>query len=140
MGIKKNGAMLISFFASFILFSFKASAQETTGLSLNERITRMETKVDEGFKSVDQRFDSVEQRFDDMNTRIDDLKDLIYVVLAGMIALIGFVIWDRRTTLAPVAHELKEVVRQEELILDALKRYAQQEPKLAQAIKSAGLL
>lgn len=75
-----------------------------------------------------------------MRSDIVDLRGLIYVVLAGIVALISFVIWNRRTTFAPVAHELKEVVRQEDLIIDVLKRYAQFEPKMAQAIKAVGLL
>lgn len=75
-----------------------------------------------------------------MRSDIVDLRGLIYVVLAGIVALISFVIWDRRITLAPVAHELKNVVRQEDLIIDGLKRYAQFEPKMAQVIKAVGLL
>jgi len=46
-------------------------------------------------------------RLDDVSNElkgdIGDLKSLVYVILAGIIALIGFVIWDRRTALSPVS-------------------------------------
>jgi hypothetical protein len=79
----------------FILFtSSDILAEESDELTLKERIIILETKVEEGFKAVNQRIDSLEKR-------IDDLRGLIYVILAGIIALIGFIIWDRRTALAP---------------------------------------
>ena len=45
----------------------------------------------------------LDKRFDDMGKRIDDTKGLLYAILAGIFVLIGFVLWDRRTTLAPTA-------------------------------------
>lgn len=43
-------------------------------------------------------------------------------------------IWDRRTIFVPITNELKEVIKQKELILEALA------PKLAEAIKTVGLI
>jgi len=54
---------------------------------------------------LDERIYALEKRFDDLDNklgkRIDDIANLIYVDLAGMFALFGFVIWDRRSALAP---------------------------------------
>jgi len=71
---------------------------------------------------------------------IADLRGLMYVVIAGIIALIGFVIWDRRTALSPVIHRTKELEEREDLTMRALKEYAIKEPKMAEVLKSLGML
>ncbi|MBI3815139.1 MAG: hypothetical protein HY279_11850 [Nitrospinae bacterium] len=66
--------------------------------------------------------------------------------------LIGFVIWDRRTTVAPVARALKEkegeieelkkreaeIEKRERGIEEILRDYAQKEPRLAELMKAKG--
>ena len=36
------------------------------------------------------------------------MRNFLYVILAGMFALVGFVIWDRRTALAPAVKKVEE--------------------------------
>jgi len=79
-------------------------------------------------------------RLDGLNTRIDDLKDLIYVVLGGMIALIAFVIWDRRSAISPVITRTRELEEDQDRTLRVLKEYARKEPKMAEIMKSSGLM
>lgn len=98
-----------------------------------ERLIKLETKLDEGFKTIN-------QRIDDTNKRIDDLRDLIYVVLGGMIALIGFVIWDRRTALAPVVKKYRELDERSEKIEQALKELAKRDPKVEEVLRHVGLI
>lgn len=112
-----------------------------------ERLIKLETKLDEGFKTINQRIDDINKRIDDTNRRIDDtnkriddLRDLIYVVLGGMIALIGFVIWDRRTALAPVVKKYRELDERSEKIEHALKELAKRDPKVEEVLRHVGLL
>ena len=63
-----------------------------------DRLIRVETRLEEGLKAVNQRIDGLEKS---INQRIDGLQNLIYVVISGIFVLIGFVLWDRRTALAP---------------------------------------
>ncbi|MEW6620169.1 MAG: hypothetical protein AB1422_12690 [bacterium] len=100
---------------------------------VNQRIDNLET-------SLNKRIDDINKRIDDTNKRIDDLKDLLYVILAGMFALAGFVIWDRRTALAPAVKKAKELEEREERIEKALKEYAIQQPKLAAVLREVGIL
>lgn len=93
-----------------------------------DRLIKLETMVVEGFKAIN-------QRIDDTNRRIDDLRDLIYVVLGGMIALIGFVIWDRRSALAPAIRKNKELEEQGERLERALRELATKDPRVAEALK-----
>jgi len=113
-----------------------------------DRLVRLE----EGQKGFNQRIEGVEKN---LNIRIDDLKrelkedlsDLKTFILwgfgilfGGMGILIGFVIWDRRTALAPVVRRYKELEEKEDLLEKAIKEYAKNEPKLAEILKSIGLL
>ena len=58
------------------------------------------------------------------------------ILFSGMGILIGFVIWDRRTALAPAIKKYEELEEKEELIEKALKEYAKTEPRLAEILKS----
>ena len=91
-----------------------------------DRLIRLEIKQDEGFKAT--------------NQRIDDLRDLVYIVIGGMLGLIGFVLWDRRSALAPAIRKNKELEEREDRLEKILKEYALKEPKLAEVLKSVGLL
>jgi nitrogen regulatory protein PII-like uncharacterized protein len=62
------------------------------------------------------------------------------VILTGIIALIGFVLWDRRTALAPAVKKNTELEEEEEKIKNALRDYALKEPELATALKGVGLM
>ena len=94
------------------------------------QIARLEAKMEEALKAMDKR--------------IDDLRGLIYVVLSGIIALIGFVLWDRRTAIAPVvrkAKELEQGFEEERVTLrKILKGYAMVEPRFAEVLRTAGIL
>ncbi|MEW6620349.1 MAG: hypothetical protein AB1422_13615 [bacterium] len=96
--------------------------------------------VKEEIQHIDKRIDDLRQ---EMNTRIDDLKDLMLtgfgILFAGMFALVGFVIWDRRTALAPAVKRVKELEEREDRLEKAIKEFAWKEPRLAQALRSVGL-
>ena len=120
-----------------------------------DRIIRLEAKVEEGLKSVNQRIDdtnkrleeglkSVNQRIDDINKRIDELRDFMLwgfgLLFGGMGLLIGFVLWDRRTALAPAIRKNKELEEREDKLERALKKLAEKDPKVAEILKDLGLL
>ena len=98
-----------------------------------ERLTRLE----EGQKAINKRIDDLKG---DLKGDIQHLRGIMYVVLGGMIALIGFVIWDRRSALSPVITRTRELEEDRDKTLKVLKEYAQREPKLAEVMKSSGLM
>jgi hypothetical protein len=57
-----------------------------------------------------------------------------------MFILIGFVIWDRRTALAPAIQKNRELENRGDRLERALKEFASKEPRLEEALKHAGLL
>ena len=117
-----------------------------------ERLIRLETKVEEGQKALQRQFTNLStatQRQTDnlragMQRAIDDLRVLILwgfgILFGGMGLLIGFVIWDRRTALEPVAKKYRELEEQGEKYNRALKEYARVEPKLAEILRALNLL
>lgn len=61
-------------------------------------------------------------------------------MFAGMFALVGFVIWDRRSVLAPAVRQMEGLREREEKLEAALKEYARKAPELAESLKKMGLL
>jgi peptidoglycan hydrolase CwlO-like protein len=133
-----------------------ASAELTKGeIKEIQEIMRQELQhVDRRFDDMNKRFDdinnrisevnnSINDRIDDVNNRIDDMNNLMLwgfgIIFAGMFALLGFVIWDRRTALAPAIRKNKELEEKQERIEKALKEFAMEEPKLAEILKQIGI-
>lgn len=114
---------------------------------LGELITRLEdgqrwlgkrlTVVEEGQRGLD-------KRIDDLGRQIDRLVTIVIggigVTFAGMFALVGFVLWDRRSALAPAVRRIEELREREERIEAALREYATRSPDLAESLKKVGLL
>ncbi len=114
-------------------------------LTISDReIIEQLTRLEEGQKAINNRIDDLRSELKgdigELGKRIDDLRSLSYVVLGGMIALIGFVIWDRRSALSPVITKTRELEKDRDMTLMVLKEYSQREPKLAEVMKSLGLI
>jgi hypothetical protein len=90
-------------------------------------------RLEEGIKATNQRIDATNQRIDTLTTF------MLWgfgILFGGMGMLMGFVIWDRRTALAPAVRKNKELEEREEAIEKALREYAKVEPKFAEILKS----
>ena len=102
-----------------------------------DRIIKIQIKMDERFESINTRFESQQRQLDDLKTQLDDLKTLFYwgfgILFSLMLFLLGFIIWDRRTAMEPVRE------RTQSLIL-TLREYAKEQPKLADILRSYGLM
>jgi hypothetical protein len=120
-----------------------------------DRIIRLEEgqkatnqRIEEGLKSVNQRIDgglkSTNQRIDDLGKKIDQQTTFMLwgfgILFSGMAFLMGFVLWDRRTALAPAIRKTKELEERAELIEKALKEAALENPGIKEALKHVGLL
>jgi cupin superfamily acireductone dioxygenase involved in methionine salvage len=112
--------------------------------TVRTEINALRTEMNVRFESVDRRFDNMQKdmntRFDSVNSRIDDVKEqmgfmttLLIFVLGGLMSLIGFVIYDRRTAIKPVQ-------RSQEKLEDILVEYSKENKKLREILKNAGIL
>ena len=68
-----------------------------------------------------------------LDRRMDDIKGLPYVIIAAIFGLIGFVLWDRRTALAPA-------MKKNEAIERALIGFSEKHPDMKDELKHAGVL
>ncbi|MFH1627740.1 MAG: hypothetical protein ABIE47_03345 [Pseudomonadota bacterium] len=113
-----------------------------------DRIIRLEIKVEEGQKSIQRQIDDLQRQIGDLKTSIQRQFDNLYtlilwgfgILFGGMGILIGFVIWDRRTALAPAIKKNKELEERGDLLEKALKEFAKQEPRLAEVLRTMRLM
>ncbi|MBF0591563.1 MAG: hypothetical protein HQL02_05685 [Nitrospirae bacterium] len=131
-------------------------------VKIEEGLKATNQKIDDGLKAVNQRIDATNQKIDDglkaVNQRIDDnikatnqkfdyviglMYAIISITMSSMLALVGFILWDRRTTLAPVVRTTKELearVEKAEKLEIAIREKAEKDPELKEALRHAGLL
>ncbi|MCX7753348.1 MAG: hemolysin XhlA family protein [Blastocatellia bacterium] len=113
-------------------------------IRLEEGQRRLEERIQEVEARLGQRMDETNRRIDETNRRIDELREFLLwgfgVTFAGIFALVGFVIWDRRTALAPAVRRIEELQERARRLELALREYAAKEPELAEALKKAGLM
>jgi len=124
----KNLFILVAFLA-LALISNPQQQEVPYTLADRDRMIQVETKVDAlsaRFDQVDKRIDRLEDKFDTWFTRGFGL------VLVTIIALFGFIIFDRRTTLAPVR-------REQEKLLEVLKELGKEDVKIREALKKVAL-
>jgi len=88
---------------------------------------------------------SLAQLRGEVSTLRSDLMNLMFwgfgVLFSGWFILIGFILWDRRSTLKPIRDELKDLeIKKVDQMLQALQKLAQDDPKLAEILRSFSLL
>ena len=109
-----------------------------------EQVDKRFEQVDKRFEQVDKRFEQVDKRFEQVARRIERLENVMLwgfgLLFTSMVGLVGFVLWDRRTALAPAIKKNRELEEREELLERALKEYARVEPRLAEILKALKLM
>lgn len=109
-------------------------------MHVEERLTRVEERlllVEDGLKSTNLRMGD---SFNAINHRMSDIYGLMYVLIGGMLTLVGFILWDRRTTLAPAIRKNMEIEERAEKIVSTLKEVSAKDTNVAEAMKHSGLL
>lgn len=102
-------------------------------ISLQKEMNIRFESIDIRFESVDTRFESVDRRFDAQQKQLDNIFTLMLFLLGGIMGLIGFVIYDRRTAIKPVQ-------REQEAIIKVLTEYSQNNNDLKEILKKAGII
>ncbi len=162
--IQKKLILLIIFICMGVILSFNPAFGQTQKdrLDIREYLIRIEEgqkalnqKIDELDKRLNGRIDELDKRLsgrieeldkrlsgriDGLEKRMDYLVNLIYVVLAGMFTLVGFVLWDRRSALAPAIRRTRDLEEREEKLERAIKEFALKNPDMKEILKSLGLL
>jgi len=109
-------------------------------IQVEANVNGLRNEMNAKFEAVDMRFDAVDARFEAMNAKMDSLYWVNGVVVALIIFMLGFIIWDRRTTLAPINSEIEELKRANEKMKAIFIKQAESQPKLLEILKNAGIL
>lgn len=169
-------AWVLAALASLSGGSLLALAADTVPVVSDEnRLIRLDTKVEtlidllnQRMDHLDQRMDRIEQRMDrseqrldrrfqelrtDMNSQFDRLNALLIGLCSVfgllVVALFGFVLWDRRSMLRPLEADMKRlegdlVTKGSKTRLDAtvnaLRAWAQENHQLAAVLKRLNLM
>jgi hypothetical protein len=143
--------IFLTFVGALLTPHFAHGQTQKDLLDIRERLIRL----DEGQKALNQRIDDLDKRLggriddldkrlgsriDGLEKRMDYLVNLIYVVLAGMFTLVGFVLWDRRSALAPAIRRTRDIEEREEKLERAIKEFALKNPDMKEILKNLGLL
>ncbi len=105
--------------------------------NLNNRIDQLDknlnSRVDQLDKNLNKRIDGLEGNIH----RLEDKFDTYFtwgfgMVLGAIFALFGFILYDRRTTLAPVK-------REQDKVIEALRELGKEDSKIREALKKAAL-
>ena len=137
--------------------------------SLNQRFDAIDKRFDEMTQSSNKKFDTIDKRFDEMtqnfNQRFEEMHAMILTlftsVMALVIAMIGYMIWDRKTAQQPFKHQLQQLGNQVSTVettmetqldmknpsgpviarlLASLRKLAETDGKVAEVLRSFSLL
>ena len=116
--------------------------------ALNQKIDSQNEKFETKFDAINEKFETkfdaingkFQARFDSINEKFSMLFTLIYFVLGGIMGLIGFVLWDRRTFLKLVKDKNRELAKRNDTLEQVLKDYAKSQPKLAEVLRLYNIL
>ena len=155
--------MLIIFFVSVV--GSTVHAQNSSTQKDREMLIRLETKlegIDARFEQIDlrfaelrqdmnARFEQVDKRFEQVDKRFAELIQIVICIVMAFAAIvavtISFAIWNRRTMTRPFEDKI-EVIEKElaqnrkklHSLLDALRKAASSDEKLAGVLRSFSLL
>lgn len=141
----KTFTMKIKFLFVFLIVTAKllcAQEQQVVPYTLadRDRVIRIEAKME----ALEAKMEAVEVKVDvkleAVNSRIDSLFWMMGVLVALMIFMFGYMIWDRRTALKPALDKANEVERNHVNLINALREYARTHPDLLDILRTNGIL
>ncbi|MEI7424255.1 MAG: hypothetical protein WCK18_19285 [Prolixibacteraceae bacterium] len=93
---------------------------------------------------TDAKINSIEAKmdvkFEAVNARIDYLFWLQGVIVALILFMLGYMIWDRRTALKPALEKASDANEKSNTLIQTLREYARKHPDLAEILRTHGIL
>ena len=138
---------LISFFILFLVLlaqAFPQSSEVPFTLEDRDRLMRTEEKVESLRVEVNIKIESLRNemntRFEAVESKIDTLYWGFGILIALMLFLFGYIVWDRRTALNPIQNKTMNLEERLSKLEFITRQQAKKDPAFAEILKHAGLL
>jgi len=116
-----------------------------------EKLIALENKLDNSNGSLhneigslrsemNARFEAVDSRFNSMDSKFETLYWAFGIVIALIMFLLGYIIWDRRTALNPVQDKTSNLENRITKLEIVVKEQARKDPVFAELLRHAGIL
>ena len=149
------GMYLFIFYAPTLSYAVENSPR-ITDREIIESLIRLE----EGVKANREMIIALRTEMGSLRTEMGSLRTEIYsgikslrdevlgflkwgfgLLFTGMLILVGFILWDRRSTLKPIKDDLDKLERRKvDRLLEAMRKLSEEDSRVAQALRSVGLL
>lgn len=144
---------MLVFLTSFAI----AKDGSNTELEIEKRLTRIEVKLDEGFKTIQVQINGLQKQIDDgkietkdiksdikdLKSDLKDVQTLLFsafgLLFTSFLALFGFIMWDRRSVMKPI--EEKTIVLEQKIAIyeRIFRELAAGKPMSAELLRVNGL-
>ena len=133
------------FLVFVLLFSGILKAQEQQvvvpyTLADRDRTIRLEAKMEAFDAKMEALESKMDVKFEAVNARIDYLFWLQGVIVALILFILGYTIWDRRTALQPALAQASKAEENSRTLIATLREYAKKHADLAEILRSHGIL
>jgi len=119
-----------------------------------EQVDKRFEQVDKRFEQVDKRFEQVNKRFEQVDKRFDETNASNRMfhgfIISILIALFGYIIWDRRTLMKPLESKIIDIERELDIgstdgnkiirLINALRELSKEDEKVANVLRRFHLL
>jgi hypothetical protein len=136
--MKKAGLIILFFIA--MLQATPQSQQVNFTLEDRDRIMRTEERVQSLRNEMNTKFGAIDTKFEAIDSKIETLYWGFGILIALMLFLFGYIIWDRRTALNPVQNKTLSLEERMSKIEFVTREHAKINPGFAEILKNAGLL
>ncbi len=112
-----------------------------------EDINKRFEDINRRFEDINRRFEDMNKRFEDINKRFEQMMTFLWILTGIFVSItavvIGFAYWDRRTIIRKAREDTVEYLEREGKLgrlIEALKELAREDRKLAEVLRSYGIL
>ncbi len=139
----KNFGLIIMFFV-MVLQAKPQSQQVNFTLEDRDRIMRTEEKLEAFKNEMNIKYESqrneMNTRFEAIDSKIETLYWGFGILIALMLFLFGYIVWDRRTARDPVQNKTLSLEERISRLEFVYREQAKNDPGLAEILKKVGLL
>lgn len=128
------------FFLHLFIFSIGQQQEVPFTLADRDRIIQTEVRIGGVEKEIISLRNEMDAKNELLSAKIDYLFWVQGVIIALIIFMLGFVIWDRRTALNPVRTDIEILKSENEKMKSIFRFLSETQPQLREMLKNAGIL